>query len=265
MKKIFLSILFILLVIGLPAQVGINTVNPKGVLHIDGASTAATTNPSTGTITNAQAVDDVVIASSGNVAVGHPSPNWGKLHIVSPTAGRGLRIRDGARKFRILSSGYTTMPGNAKWQNTAKSWSAALFEAAALPNATTLGFRQYTNFAEGFISSPTMGAVDKVNGRIKLPADGTYRITMSAYFGCSWYPGTGAYSASLNLVKGSAGILEGIALGNAPYNGVHPTFIFVIDLEKDDVLTMVTNETANYYSNSSEHGLLLVELIRVKE
>lgn len=47
-----------------------NTVSPKSVFHIDGASTTATGNPATGSVTDALAVDDVVIDNSGNVGIG---------------------------------------------------------------------------------------------------------------------------------------------------------------------------------------------------
>lgn len=57
------------------AQVGINTDNPKGVLHIDGKSSATTTNPSTGTPTAIQASDDFVVTSSGATSLGTLLPD----------------------------------------------------------------------------------------------------------------------------------------------------------------------------------------------
>lgn len=259
MKKIFPSILFILLVVGLQAQVGINTVNPKGTLHIDGASTAATTNPATGAVTAAQAADDVIINSSGNVAVGHLSP-WGKLHIVSPTVGKALRIRDGGGKLKLLVSGSVTQPGSAFWNGVQKAWSAGLFNAAELPVTTKEGYRQYFNFADGFISSPTMGAIDKVNGQIKVPADGLYRITMSAYFECNRNTGE-RYKIGLILGVGINRVWEGIILGQTDL-ALFPTSTVVRPLKKDEIITMATNESDKSFANLSRKGLLLVELLQ---
>lgn len=60
------------------AQIGINTENPKTLLHIDGASTPATANPPTGNITAAQAADDIVVTNQGSVGIGTitPQQNW---------------------------------------------------------------------------------------------------------------------------------------------------------------------------------------------
>jgi len=53
------------------SQVGINTPNPQGTFHIDGAKD----NPATGTPTAAQQTNDVVITSSGNMGIGTTAPN----------------------------------------------------------------------------------------------------------------------------------------------------------------------------------------------
>jgi hypothetical protein len=53
------------------SQVGINTSDPKGSLHVDGAKD----NPAIGTPTNAQQQNDFVITSQGRVGVGTISPN----------------------------------------------------------------------------------------------------------------------------------------------------------------------------------------------
>jgi hypothetical protein len=57
------------------SQVGINTSNPKGVFHVDGAKD----NPSTGNPTAAQQANDFVVTSSGNVGIGTNSPNSSAL------------------------------------------------------------------------------------------------------------------------------------------------------------------------------------------
>ena len=48
------------------SQVGVNTINPKGILHVDGAAD----NNTTGIITAAQTSNDVVIMPNGSIGAG---------------------------------------------------------------------------------------------------------------------------------------------------------------------------------------------------
>lgn len=100
------------------AQIGINTENPKGLLHIDGAHTTATTNPILGSISTAQAVDDVIITPNGNVGVGILSPT-AKIHITATNSTPSMRIEDGTQgKEKILRSDAN---GNTSWINQLSS------------------------------------------------------------------------------------------------------------------------------------------------
>ena len=56
--------------VSLAAQVGINTNSPVGTLHIDGAKD----NPTTGTMTTVQALNDFVVTSGGLVGIRNTSP-----------------------------------------------------------------------------------------------------------------------------------------------------------------------------------------------
>ncbi|WP_414843935.1 hypothetical protein [Chryseobacterium sp. IT-36CA2] len=70
------------------SQVGINTTNPQGSFHIDGAKD----NASTGVPTVSQQANDFVVTSAGNAGIGTVSPT-NKLEIVSSTAGTsGLKL-----------------------------------------------------------------------------------------------------------------------------------------------------------------------------
>ncbi len=93
------------------AQISINTENPKGLFHIDGASTAATTNPSTGSVSAAQAVDDVIITSTGNVGIGVLSPT-AKMHISTTNSTPAMLLSDGTegneKILRSDTNGYTS-------------------------------------------------------------------------------------------------------------------------------------------------------------
>jgi hypothetical protein len=64
------------------SQVGINTPNPQGVLHVDGAQD----NPTTGTPTAAQQSNDFTVGATGNVGLGTTSPA-GRLHVYNSTTG----------------------------------------------------------------------------------------------------------------------------------------------------------------------------------
>ncbi|WP_415328218.1 hypothetical protein [Chryseobacterium sp. MMS23-Vi53] len=70
------------------AQVGVNTTNPQGVFHVDGAKD----NNATGSPTAAQQLNDLVVTSAGNVGVGTTVPT-AKMEINSGTANTsGLKL-----------------------------------------------------------------------------------------------------------------------------------------------------------------------------
>lgn len=64
------------------SQVGINTPNPQGVLHIDGAKD----NPETGVPNTVEQSNDFTVRSTGNVGLGTTAP-VGRLHLYNHTAG----------------------------------------------------------------------------------------------------------------------------------------------------------------------------------
>ena len=156
-KKI--PILLILLIVSavICAQIGINTENPKALLHIDGASSAATTNPSSGTVTAVQAADDIVITTSGNLGIGVLSPQ-AKVDIKSNTVGGGLRIQDGNQgQNRVLVSDAN---GVGAWSSVGSSWFAVLGKSNGTVN-TTHGIVKIMNFASSAISNTSQGSVNQ--------------------------------------------------------------------------------------------------------
>lgn len=256
MKKVLFTYILFCFTWGLSAQVGVNTLNPQRLLHIDGASSAATTNPAAGAVSAAQAVDDVVFNTFGNVGVGHLSPA-AKLDIKSPITSKALRIKDGTQgNLRALTSNAN---GTGAWSKVAGVWYAAIFNAAILPYTATGGYRQYKNFNDGFISSNTNGAVNQAQGTIKVPYSGLYRIIQSAYFSCSWR--NGVYIGCASLFVNGTPVWEPTALGSAPTHGIWPTFITIRNLNKDDVLTIYAKEVSYAFSNYSNRGSLFVEFL----
>ena len=57
-------------------QIGVNTPNPQGVFHVDGAKD----NPATGIPSAAQQANDVAVMASGNMGIGTTAPT-NKLHV----------------------------------------------------------------------------------------------------------------------------------------------------------------------------------------
>lgn len=101
MKKIIgIHCLFLCLSMHLYSQtgVGINTINPQGIFDIDGLKNNATT----GTPTDAQTTDDVILLTNGNLGIGIINPST-KLY-VNGTA-------------RITNLPITTGPTNLSAQN----------------------------------------------------------------------------------------------------------------------------------------------------
>jgi hypothetical protein len=71
MKNKITLVAFLMLAIITKAQVGINTTNPQGILHVDGAKD----NSTTGAPTAVQQANDFVVTASGSVGVGTTTPD----------------------------------------------------------------------------------------------------------------------------------------------------------------------------------------------
>lgn len=98
---------------GLPviafSQVGINTTNPLGILHIDGAKD----NPATGTPNVSQQANDIVATADGMLGIGTLTPT-ARLELNSGTVNGALKITDGTQGIgKVLTSDAS---GLATWQ-----------------------------------------------------------------------------------------------------------------------------------------------------
>ncbi len=252
MKKLF----FLFCLIGafnLHAQVGINTQNPLGILHIDPlANTSGTTS------SPLNDSDDVIMDNKGNIGIGTAAPVT-KLDIVSATPG-AIRIVDGNEgEGKILSS--INGAGVATWRNVPGSWSATL-NGGALPYIVATGIRNIKSFSEGFISQTGIGAVDIVNGSIKIPYDGVYRICIYATSLMNRY--SGYYIAGYFFVyQNSVGIWGPHNLGNTNIsNEKQVSYMSFAQLNKDDIITIAGVETSTGYANGVKDLTLLVEFVQ---
>jgi hypothetical protein len=95
------------------SQIGINTQNPQGIFHVDGAGD----NNVLGVPSTVQQFNDFVVTNSGNVGVGTITPSK-KLEIISSNS-PALRIDDGTQE-----AGYILMSdsnGNGSWKAATKA------------------------------------------------------------------------------------------------------------------------------------------------
>jgi hypothetical protein len=260
MKKQILFLLCLLGGFGATAQdptgiIGINTENPRGVLHIDGATTPATTNPQAGDVSPAQAVDDVIVNSQGRIGIGHLSPE-AQIDIRSATPG-ALRIQDGTEGDEELL--FSDANGVGAWAPTAGVWYAALYDSQTLGYTTSFGTRALTTYA-GSLISPGGGAVSAAAGSITLPKAGKYRITLSLYWESNRAAAAPYLTRAVLRVGGSNLKTFSNWGGNKSY-GVMPTFVSVLELGAGDVLTLATDETASNSANKAQAVLFMVELL----
>jgi hypothetical protein len=242
-----------------PGIIGINTENPQGVLHIDGASTPATTNPSAGPVSAVQASDDVMIDASGRIGIGLQAPG-AKVDMLSPTPGGALRIQDGTQgEGKFL---FSDANGVGSWASLATgSWYAALYDSPLLGYSSAYAVRELNNYAGSFISPSGGGATDAAAGSITLPFTGKYRLTISIYWECTR---TAPYLTKGVFRVNGSNLWTFTQWGGstaAGANGVMPSFAAILDLNAGDVITLATDETGANYANNAQAVLFMVELL----
>jgi hypothetical protein len=261
MKRLMLS--FCLLCGLLPATqaqegiIGINTVNPKGVLHIDGTGN----NPSTGTVSPERAEDDVLIDAAGRIGIGLLSPA-AKVDInTSAATPGGLRLQDGTQgdgKFL-----FSNASGLGSWASISlgDGWYAALYDGPVYDFTPTQGIREYENYTQSLISSAE-GDVDGAAGSITVPLAGMYRISMTLYWDSDRTSGTTPYLTKTILrINGNAHrtyTFWGMRGGTG--KGVLQTFVDFQELDSGDVVSLATDETPANGANRTQAYLFMVEL-----
>lgn len=103
----YLSII-ISLIITLPSysQIGINTENPKYLLHVDGAKN----NPTSGVVSASQLLDDVIVDNNGNVGLGAIPMSSVKLEVNGALFLAGTSLEP---EMRLISNAN----GDATWKS----------------------------------------------------------------------------------------------------------------------------------------------------
>lgn len=218
------------------AQIGVNTDNPKTLLHIDGRSSAATTNPATGAVSALQASDDVVVTSDGRIGIGTLTPS-AKVDILSSAPG-ALRIIDGSeRSFRMLVSDNN---GVLSWTSAMGTWFASMNGKFPVVYETTYIMKPIKGYSESVISSTTEGAVNLSTGEITVPYKGYYRVTIGGHWGTN-RTGGNVYTIQSYIYVNGAPSTAFIAVGAHSGYGLSPTFITVLYFNANDKV-MVYND-----------------------
>lgn len=147
--KNYITLLATTLSLSLSAQIGINTNNPQQLFHVDGAKN----NPSTGTPSRSEQIDDIVVTKDGFLGIGTTQPTT-RVDIISNTP-NAIKIVDGTQGAeKILISDAN---GVGTWQTPATFKDVAKGE-----------FSRDTNNNPIFIFSDNTGGYKYTNALIKL-------------------------------------------------------------------------------------------------
>lgn len=233
-KYILIVFYFMLISFGLKAQVGINTEDIRGILHID----AAADNNSI--ISPLQESNDVVITTDGNMGVGTVTPT-SRLHVKSDTPFSAFRLRTPTSKGSVLLGDSN---GNAFWGIT-KGNGGRKF--SFLPVATSINNNT---------SKQLLLDTEDSNG-IKVQSDGSYAVIIR------WSPALRFTSKvrrsvqiSYELKRKRAGVADIVCQKvtdnpSMETNQYSTTFMSLVaqDVQKDDILYI----NVTFIGNSGEY------------
>lgn len=181
------------------SQVGINTTNPQGILHVDGKSSTATTNPTTGTPTAVQGSDDFVITSSGSVGIGTSSPNASAILELNVANGSKKGFL-GPKVALVSNTDQATIPSPA---------TGLLVYNLGTAGLTTEGYMywngsEWIKFSTRASVSPTIGALQCTTAYLNpkaytvgVPYTGTLIVPYTGGNGGSYSAGTAIASTGV--------------------------------------------------------------------
>lgn len=207
MKKFYTLAIMALPIVAF-SQVGINTTNPLGILHIDGAKD----NPASGTPNASQQANDIVATADGRLGIGTLSPT-ARLELNSGSVNGALKITDGSQGIgKVLTSDAS---GLAIWQS--------------IPAWGTSGNGSSDATALNALGTKFIGTTDQHSFVIKT------NNTLASYIGSAVSDnltfginaGKGTTSGNLNLFLGNnAGLANTQGSSNVfvgPYSGTANT------------------------------------------
>lgn len=169
MKNKVTLLAFIMLTVIIRAQVGVNTTNPQGVLHVD----AAKDNPSTGAPSSTQQANDFTVTANGATGIGTTSPNASSmLDIVSTDKGIliprvnltsstfQLSAAPNATGLLVYNSGSALSQGYYFWNGS--EWRAIISATSTPPSITTLECAGASLSPSSYVSGTPYSGIVKI-------------------------------------------------------------------------------------------------------
>ncbi len=190
-SKFILTISLSLSLLGY-SQVGINTQNPQGSLHVDGKSTTSTTNPATGTPSATQLTDDFIIKNNGSVGIGVMPNDYTMLDINATDKGILIpRINLTSSTMDLQGGDTSTQPAGLMIYNTGTTFSKGYY----FWNGTTWMSIDSTNSIAPSVTAITCSSavLSPSSWKAGIPYEGNLKISYTGGNG-------GAYSAGSSVV-----------------------------------------------------------------
>lgn len=154
------------------AQMGINTMNPLGLFHVDGLGN----NANNTSLTPTQQLDDFILLRNRRVGIGTTIP-FVKFEISSNELGKGLKLVDGTEgEGKILYSGIDSL-GYANWsKKTIYAVLGSMNGGMNIPLSTDKFDYNSTNSNKGLF--PTGSYIELPPGKWLITLDTQFKISL---------------------------------------------------------------------------------------
>jgi hypothetical protein len=219
-------------------QVGVNTENPQGSFHIDGAKD----NPATGTPSVAQQANDVNIDAAGNLGIGTITPTT-KVDIIKTTAG-AVKITDGTQAANKIF--ISDAEGTGTWQDTSPA------EAIQSTAGTVVNVGTAVTYT-GASATVTIPGYYVISPRF---------IGNKAPNGCGVYVAYNLSMSQTSLVNPAYELEAHFRPGNGPYDFMYSSSVAYLDAGTYYMLVRRGGGCTSYVSrnNIGQNGFTLVLL-----
>lgn len=185
--KIIIILCFNFSILSVHSQIGINTTQPKVLLHIE-SSTNSTPNNS-----NNSYINSIAITSDGNVGIGTIEPT-NKLTIEASDSYSDLHLPNGASAGSVLRA--KDKDGNAYWSDGPLNFYTVIIgqgsqvrikNTASTPKINQFTLIGYDNVKDIFGESYGWNTTEQ---QYLVPKNGQYRISYSIYINNATDPAT---------------------------------------------------------------------------